>query len=251
VYNVLVARISVDAHPSLYYWSDLMSIRSGELFAIAHGKKCKGSFECHWCASPCEHKWPHNDLIIPFVRSSSFAQRPANSFICEGCYLYQRPSITVISLSGKYKDRSSLTNNSWLLTSENVRIITSEDEDTQALYKILLNPPHVFALSLASTFNDKKTHLHCAHVNELSAVKADTAIKYTLDNKVQSYTVYELEEALKHGSEGKMPGVRLLVDMLGPYEGIQSNEMIEEVKRGKGRPKKEIEGNPVSSIFPQ
>lgn len=223
-----------------------MSIRAGELFAASQEMVCKGTFECHWCASPCTNRWGHDDEVIPFQRCSTFAKRPGNQFICQGCWLFRRPSISVRSLGDTLTDRQCLMNHSWILTKENIRVLSHKDNSKEILYQRLLKPPLLFALSLKHPLTDCKSYLHCVHINDLSIINSDTPLVFTVDNKPHTYTVYELEEGLRHGTEGKMPGVRLLVELLGEFK--LPDEIKFEKKEGMpGRPKKEPEPIPPSS----
>ena len=64
---------------------------------------------------------------------------------------------------------------------------------------------------------------------------AGTELYYTLNNKVLAYSVYELEEGLKGDATGLEPGVRALIELLGPYELPPTNGTVEG-PRGRGRP---------------
>lgn len=128
---------------------------------------------------------------------------------------------------------------SWLLTERGVHAIR-RPEDVSRLYAFLLSPAKVFCLSLVDSDKDGNARnlIQLAKVNQFEAIAGDTALKYTLNNREYSYTPYELEEALKHGSEGKPGGVHNLIHWLGPYEGIARVDP-EEKRESAGRPKKE------------
>ncbi len=209
-----------------------MSMIASELFATSQGCKCDGEFECHWCGGRCTRKWIHDDAPpIPFVRSITTAIRPGNAFVCTGCWLYRRPRVTVQHLDGTQKDGQSLTKHSWWITPKDAWII--EKEDHEKLYSYLLSPPSIFSLSLLST-GKVANLIQLAVVNRNDLMLADTLLYFTLDNIRHSYTVYELEEGLRHGLNGKMPGVRALIEKLGSF----LLPSIEEVKRERGRPLK-------------
>jgi hypothetical protein len=46
----------------------------------------------------------------------------------------------------------------------------------------------------------------------------DTPLDFTVNNIPHIFTVYDLQEAVKHGSTGKEPGARVLIKMLGPWK---------------------------------
>lgn len=218
---------------------------ASELFATAHSARCTGKYECHWCGGACTQDHFHDDLPpVPFQKSRSTAKRPSNPYICTGCWLYRRKRVSVQYLHGSYKDRQSLPDHSWWLTDDNVRVISPIDH--HSLYENLLFPPLRFSVSLLR--QEKVNLLQLAEVNDFQEITADTYLKFTLDNRVLTYTIYELEEALKHGPDGKMPGVRALLDHLGPY-AISVD--IKEEKRGRGRPKASSENkeNPTRKII--
>lgn len=226
---------------------------ASDLFAIAHSKKNQGDQECHYCASKCEKTFPHQDALpIPFVRSLTTALRPGNRWVCKGCWLFARKYITVRFLGGGFKDRQCLKNHSLWITPEGVWGLLPTDAGL--IYKHLLNPPLTFSLSLLSEPKVENL-LQLMTCNDLSEIIADTELKFTIDNKVHSYCVYELKEALRHGVDGKMPGVRALVERLGPHPLSDELPPVAEEKRRKGghgsRPKtdKPLAHNPSTDVI--
>jgi hypothetical protein len=218
-------------------------VNPSQLLALSHSTSCKGDEQCHWCAAPCDRfvRCDYDPLVLFIDRekTKSTAKRPNNPYICVGCSLYKRQRITVISLTGKMKDRRCLEDYSWLMTEESIRVILPDEN--YSLYEHLLFPSLKFSLSLLS--QDTKSLIQLAVVNDISEIKADTLLSFTIDNRVLQYTIYELEEALKHGSDGKMPGVRALLSLLGPYTpkvtAAVANSPItsSDDKRKPGRPK--------------
>ncbi len=203
---------------------------TSELYAISQGSKCVGSEECHWCGGPCEKNWIHDDPPpVPFVRTKTTAKRPGNLYVCVGCWLYRMERITITYLDRTIKDRQNPKNHSWLITPE--KAVSIRPLDYTDLYPILLNPPLVFSLSLLEDRNTSNL-LQLHSLNNHTEIMANTELAFTVDNKLHTYTVYELEEGLRHGTEGKMPGVLALVRILGPYQ-------LQEKKREAHRPKKE------------
>jgi hypothetical protein len=106
-----------------------------------------------------------------------------------------------------------------------------ENGNPKELYPFLLNPPLCFCLSILR--NEKTNPLQLAPVNNLCEVKTDTTLKFLLDGKEFSYSVYELEEGLRSGTNGREPGVRLLIDWLGAWDVGPGMEEIRQGRRGR------------------
>lgn len=186
---------------------------ASELFALANNHKCEGKYECHWCTAPCNQRYLHDDKpIVVGVKRTSTAKRPANHWICEGCRLWRRKRTTITFLNGQQKDSQQSSNYSyWIANPVCIALIPNESGE---FYKTLIKPPKKFVLSL--TTPGKINQLHLAHVNENEIIKGDTPLFFTLDETKFQYTVYELEEALKNGTQGKLAGVRELIKFIGP-----------------------------------
>lgn len=217
--------------------SETPTPRASQLFAEVHSLRCSGEERCHWCCAPCGRDHVHDDdPPVPYHRSKSTALVVCSPWICEGCRVYRQPRVSLRFLDERLLDRQAIARHSWLLTPEGIRGI--DDGCKSLLYDVLLTPPRRFALALRAETGE--TLLQLAVVNQHDAVAANTTLYYTLDNIRHSYTVYELEHGLKHGLDGKMPGVRALVRFLGPraVEPITLNEEPEERKRGRP-PKKD------------
>lgn len=186
------------------------------VYAKVMGQECKGEQQCHYCAGPCGRGVLHDDApVVPFVKSKSGALRPNEPWICEACDLWRRQRVTVNHLSGGFKDRQRVRSLSWLVTPQGAWAVTEQcGED---LFDTLLTPPEVFFLSLldpAAGAVDNHLHLCVVHEHK-DGVKADAEIPFTLNNRVCTYSVYELEEGLAYGDEGRMPGVRTLIRLFG------------------------------------
>ncbi len=207
------------------------------LYARSQGATCEGPEGCHWCGEACTRRWLHDEPPkTPHVRSTPTARNPNSPWVCISCWLYRRQRVTLVTLKERRQvDKQCLLNHSWVLTDEDV--FTLERDDYHALYELLLFPPLRFALSLIYPANTVKNQIQFAVVNELLAVKADTPLTFTLNNQPLTYTIYELEEGIRHGGSGKLPGVRMLLDILGPYT-LPSDEVMKE-KRERGRPRKD------------
>lgn len=200
------------------------------LFARINGLTCEGPEECHWCASPCDRSCPHDDRYpIPFVKTLSSAKRPGNAYVCRACQVYRRPKVTVNYLAGGFKDGQCLLDHSWYMDENGLYALRREDH--QALYQKLLSPPHVFALSLIEPHLKSRNALDDCVLNSNQPVHANTRLWYTLNGVKFDFEVYELGEAVKHGVEGKMAGVRELIRFLGPMD-------YEAPERKRGRPPK-------------
>lgn len=206
-----------------------------ELFANAFSKKLVGDLECYWCAAPCGRQYPHNQprLQIGQKRDPS-VKRMSNAYECEGCRLFDFTCTTVQFLTeGKYKDRQHPVDYSWWITDKGAWCI--HEDDYPLLYALLLNPPIPFALGLLDKKMDPKAKnkIRCIPINDPLTIKADTQLAFTINNVLHHYTVYELELALKQDPNGKDPGVRLLVELLGEYKFPEEKKPDEEVKRGR------------------
>lgn len=117
------------------------------------------------------------------------------------------------------------------------------NEDYSKVYEFLLKPPIRFFLSLHST-GGPRNELHCTLLNDQPIIRADTELYFTLDNVPQSYTIYELETALKQGGVGRHPGVQTLIRYLGP--GPQLNGPP--TKQDRGRPPNPKDGKVTHKI---
>ncbi len=217
------------------------------LYAKNHARECQGAHVCHWCGAGCGRQWNHgDDPPIPFTRSRSSAKFPHEAWQCVGCWLYRRPSITVVSLGGVIQDRKSLKDFSWVMTEAETKVILPGD--SQRAYDFLLSPSLTFSLSLLDRDgNHNGSLIQLAVVNKHESIRGDTPLGFTLNNQPYEYTVYELEEALKHGLDGKSGGVRTLVGILGKCEKIEPVTPFDEEVRGRGRPKKN-DGDPRKKI---
>lgn len=204
------------------------------LYALSLGEDCEGPHECHWCSAPCKTTWEHDDPYpIPFLRGTLFAKRPANGYICRGCWLLRRKRITLDLLGGGYRDgQSPMQHSLWLQRNANYII---DDKKRTPLYSKLIDPPRCFCLSLIEN-GHKENLVHTGIVNDLMEIKATTPLIFTHNTIPYTYTVYELEQAIQHGGEGKLPGVQLLLRYIGPV-AVPKVELDERKgKKGKGRP---------------
>jgi hypothetical protein len=209
--------------------SDMFALYPNDIYNKHHA--LEGPDECYWCSRPCTRDVPHDDgPLVLFKKTPLIARRPNNKYVCQGCDIYRRKRTTINYLDGSINDGKCLINFSWWIDREGPKVIDKRrwTKDGINLFREkLLNPPNSFCFSLIT--EGQKNHLQLCKANDLCVIKADTVLYYTLDNQVFNYSVYELKEALKHGPEGREPGVRLLVEMIGLDEP-------EEPKRGGGRP---------------
>jgi hypothetical protein len=198
---------------------------ASDLYALSQGVSNQGNSECHWCGSKCEQKWVHDDPpAIVGTRSTSYARRPANAYICQGCWLFRRTRITIPFINGDYQDGKAPKNFSWWITDTDAKAIPPIE--CPKLYDQLLKPPLRFVLALlipdpAISGFLKVPHsignvIQLCEVNNLKEIKAETPLKFTVNNIVHSYSIYELEEAIRNTEEnGYAPGVRALIHLLG------------------------------------
>lgn len=205
------------------------SLSASDLFAVSQGSANLGSYECHWCGSKCMQDWRHDEPpSVPFVKNKNQARYPANHWICIGCWLWRRPRVTVSFLDGSYKDGQTASNHSWWVTDKDAKAINQSCKSM--LHSVLLKPPNSFVLSLKDP--SYQNNLHLAVANDISVIKADTILYFTLNNVVSSYSVYDLETALKDKEACQSPGVRLLLDWFSPWE-VQQRSKVQSV----GKPK--------------
>lgn len=222
------------------------SILASELYAITQGSKCEGTEECHYCAGPCKTFFPHGEVPPPMgVKRSYIAKRVNNPYICMGCWLWRRKSITVQWLDGTIKDRQTPPNHSWLLVDDmrlngdgknawviDTKLHPSGTPKNEQLYQKLLNPPTKFSLSFIEF--GAQNHIQLCTTNEVVKVEAATPLSFTVNGLPFIYTIQELDHALRHGPQGMEPGVQALVRLLGPSDLFTEEERL----------KREAEKNP-------
>jgi hypothetical protein len=205
---------------------------ASKIFALAHGSACQGDQECYHCTSPCTRERMHDEPpLIPFVRRDLLIRRPSSPYVCEGCWLWRRGSVTVNFLSGGSKDRQRASEHSWWITPEGAWGV--REKDHALLLEYLLDPPNHFCLMLRES---TPLRAQCGKENNFQEIHADTPLAFSVDHAPMSYTVYELEEALKHGPEGKEPGVRELMRILHPQEVTwedKERELLANATRGR------------------
>lgn len=220
-----------------------------ELYARCLGLECSGNHACHFCGSPSTQKYGHDDLPPTVgVRSKSLARRAGNPWMCVGCHAWRKQKrITVNWLDGGQKDGAWSANHSWLIIDQPWHSKELERrfdpgpwgirfDGFKILYRFLLKPLGRWCLTLRAdcktwltgkkgdayqvpdpTLTASENMLHVAEANDVKEVLAGSEFKFTLNNVVHSYSPYELEQGLRHGKEGKEPGVRVLIELLGPF----------------------------------
>ena len=186
-----------------------------DLYAISEGKKNEGHWECHWCTAACDSSMVHDDPPpIPFVsRGKSNAKRPTMPYICLGCWLWRRKSLSIFSLSGKLlKDRQTPRDWSWFITPVDARVIIPDDYPL--LREMLLNPPSRFALIVKV---DDPVEIHRTVANDNQTVTVGTQLHFTVDHVLHSWTPAGLEHAIRNGEQGSDAGCRYLSKWLAPW----------------------------------
>ncbi len=216
---------------------------ASELFAIAHSTKVSGEDNCYYCAAPCKRLLLH-DQPPPGIgqKRAEPAMRPGSGYLCIGCWLYRRPRVTVHFLrpEGEYcfKDGQCLKNHSWWLDESGVWGI--DEQSHPVLWEKLLKPPLRFALALREGAAAPANLLQVSVANDLLDVRADTKMHFTVNNVAHTYTIYDIEEGMKQGTNGRESGVAVLFRMLG----MPPRKEVVTVPKGKGRPRNEDRVDP-------
>lgn len=217
---------------------------ASELFAYAHEARCEGPFACHWCSAPCSRTHIHDDYPLPIIapgyRLRSLARRPSSPFICRGCWLWRRKRVTITYLNGDFKDGQAASKQSWLILPSKGAFALNES-CREEVWPFLLKPAKRFCLAF---YDGEENHLQLMQAVDLIGVTIETPLRYTINNIIHEYTVYDLEQSIKHQEE-KTPGVRGLVRMLGKLPDAQPVE----VKKGrpKGKPA-ELDGRQLQRV---
>jgi hypothetical protein len=230
--------------PAAAVWATLYGSPSDKTHLVI------GEVPCHWCGSPCGRVNVHDDLPpVPFIRSRANARYPWSAYQCNGCLLFRRQRVSITFLGGIARDGQAPRNFGWWLTDEARALLpgargtvfkggASIGLDQRAmLWRLLFEPPRRFALSLL--VESRETNLHDVVLNDhLGEINAGTVHTFTLDNRPLTYSVYELEQALRYGPDGREPGVVALCNLLGPYE-------LPELPTNKGGDRR---GRPKSAV---
>ncbi len=208
---------------------------ASEMYALSQGSSCAGQFQCHWCSSPCSSMFFHDDVLaIPFRKSVSGAKNPSSHYCCVGCWLWRRKRLCITFTDKSFKDGQCPQKHSWWVTNRDATAIQTPCPD---IYDRLLNPPLQFVLSFTDGTTDN--HIHHAIANDFPiSIENDSRLWFTVNNIGHSFTLYELEEALRGGEgTGKEPGVQALLRLLGPAPAHLKNKPIQaNQNKGRGRP---------------
>lgn len=218
----------------------LPRLTASMLFSSVQGIPSNGHLwcRCHWCGGPCNNQIVHDDPPpIPFVRSSSGAKCPSETYICMGCHLWRNGKRTINFLGGGFKDGQRPKDHSWLIT-DKVALVLEDGKGQDDLWRFLLTPSKQFVLALRSSKGGVDTLLHFAIANDPGGILADTPLYFTLNNVPHQYSIYELVESIRSPDGPSDPGTKALWNFLGgPPEDIQSQYPKHgEEKRGRGRP---------------
>lgn len=208
---------------------------ASDLYAKSQNSQNEGDQVCHWCLAACNRSTVHDDpLPIPFSRGRSTAKKPDSLWVCNGCKLYRRPRVTVPFLTKGFKDSQCAKHHSWWI--EETGAWTIQETDYQAVYDKLLKPPTRFVLSFLVSDN-VDNHLHLSILNDHAKIDIDTPLFFTINNVKHSYCIYDLETCLKQREASREPGVRALMDLLGPCLTVKSED-------------KKIAGKPTNQAKP-
>jgi len=192
----------------------LTPLTAADLYSISQQSINDGISSCHWCGSACKMEHVHDEPPqIPFTKRNTTAKRPANHWVCQGCWLFRRKKVSITYVDKMWQDGQCPQNHSWWITEKEA--LALRPPSYSMIYDLLLKPPRKFVLALLG--DAKENMLHHAVANDVQfEIAGDTSLAFTIANKPFTYTVYELEEALDNGeTSGKEPGVRALVDLLG------------------------------------
>jgi len=213
---------------------------ASELYALSQNTSCQGNEKCHWCLGPCNQFWKHDDFtFLPFSKSPQLPKYPGGPWMCAGCWYWRRKSLTINWFGGGQQDKQEPKDHSWIIVENNAWGL--KQETSQNVINWLLKPVLPFCLSIV-TNNKIPNLIHLAVANDKQDLKADTPLHFTVDHILHSYTVYELEEALKRKElDGKAPGVRALINLYGPPAPPTFEELTTQVVNGSGRPGMEDE----------
>lgn len=211
---------------------------SSELYALSQDTKCTGNLECHWCGSPCQQLWTHDNYsILPYKHNLYPCKKPSNPYICIGCWMLRRKRVTIPFIDGTYKDGQCPIHFSWLITRDfSTSISISLDTHKKRLVDFLIKPPLQFCLSIITR---SPNNLQMCKINDFQEIKLDTSLLFYVDGIEFQYSVYELEQAKIHGPEGMSPGTNWLVKYL------EIKQTKSEPQTKLGRPKNDL---PVTSL---
>lgn len=232
----------------------MSSLTAAGIYALSQGARCQGTEECHYCGSACGRVLLHGEAIqIHLGRPAGGVRlRPGNPYVCVGCWHWKRKKLTASFLSGGYKDGATPAAYSWFCTTSMAWALTHECGPK--LYECLLKPPETFFLAVLDGDKPPDNLIQTAIANHQSEPKADQLYRYTINNVIHAYTVYELEQAALHGVEGREPGVQALLRMYGKIPaGLVAHvatDPPEDEKRDRGRPIKPEAGRPHDTRRP-
>lgn len=208
-------------------------MKASELFAISQNSKCEGNKECYWCGAPCGEGHTHSEPMPRVIAQKNLqVSRPASPWICEGCFLFRRPSISIFDLNRKWvKDRQTCPKWSILITERETLGITLAAKDS--LQKFLLSPSQRFCLMILNRANIEN-RLHHAIVNDVRQVLEGTEFHFTVDNVPHSWSVASLRHGINNEPNGTEAGVRFFLENFGPWTPDPKEE-----PRGPGKRKVE------------
>ena len=188
-----------------------------QIYTLSQNKKpSKGKESCHFCSSPCDLSLVHNEPKADIgTKRTYLAKMPGSPYTCLGCWLFRRPRLTIRFLDKTYIDGKCPIDWSWFIT-ETEALSFKSINMSPFVYKILLNPPLKFVLAIVE--DSIKNHPQLMVSNDLESIEKDTKLNYTFNGRHFVYTIYELEQALRHGTQGIEPGVQELVRRFGPHQ---------------------------------
>lgn len=191
---------------------------ASSIYAMAYGVHKTGPDRCYYCGASCPREVAHGEpsphLLRWAGRRPVTALCPGNAYCCGGCQAWRRPRASFAVLGGGVKDNTQAKRHAWYATPSAAWVVG--EKSSRALYERLLTPPCRFFLALLEGGDAAPDNLlQLAEGNDNPIVKADTPLHFTVNNIRHTYTVYELQQAVR-GDAGREPGVRALVRLLGP-----------------------------------
>lgn len=191
-----------------------------QLYALSQNRPCEGKERCHWCGAPCGQLNRHDEPPPPIMRSArklSTAKVPSSAWICNGCFNWRRQKTTMVFPDRSYQDGQRAELFSWLIDEKGTAAVR-QSKDQSTVWQYLLHPPTQRGFCISLVTSGQPNYLHQAVPNFTSSgFTAASPITFTLNNVQHQYSVQELEGAVRTGvTNGKEPGVRVLLDWLGP-----------------------------------
>lgn len=223
------------------------TLTASQIYALSQGSKCEGDRPCHYCGGPCGRDIPHGEAIRLFTGRpvGGVRRNPSSPYMCVGCWLWRKKKVSVPWLSGGVKDGGTPARFDWVVGPAGAWGISPACRS--ALYRRLLSPEGPFFLMLWEGDGPPDHVIQCCPGND-GPYENTTEIGFALNNHALTYSVHELEQAARLGPQGRDPGVRALLRVLGDVPAeltahLKPPERPEDTDpKGRGRPPKFPDG---------